>query len=236
VLDLAPAPQRQRQRHGARTPAGIRQLQAPSRPHRRRRRSTRVRAKVHPRADRQLHPDGRRAGASRIGDELVRRHERAKTRIGAGVGVRGRDVVAACVRLGKRPSPRSVPTSRLLRTNSDHVVGSRGVTALGRKRERRTTGHGRDPDACFSAKRSRAGDSAARGGDLGAGGWGSARASTRRHVPGRCAVESPRTVAFRFGPLAAKCQLASAEVAMLTRTVSSGLLNVARRGASAETV
>ena len=56
-------------------------------------------------------------------------------------------------------------------------------------------------------------------------------AFTRRHVPGRCAVESPRTVAFRFGPLAAKCQLASAEVAMPTRTVSSGLLNVARRRA-----
>ena len=46
-----------------------------------------------------------------------------------------------------------------------------------------------------------------------------APAFTRRHVPGRCAVESPRTVAFRFGPLAAKCQLASAEVAMPMRLI-----------------
>ena len=42
--------------------------------------------------------------------------------------------------------------------------------ASGRKHERRTTGRDRDPDARFSAKRSRARDSAARGGDLGAGG------------------------------------------------------------------
>lgn len=40
----------------------------------------------------------------------------------------------------------------------------------------------------------------------------------------------PRTVAFKFEPLAAKRQLASTEVAMPTRTVSWGLLDVARRG------
>jgi len=37
ALDLAPAPQRERQRDGARMPPGIRQLRAPSRPRRRRR-------------------------------------------------------------------------------------------------------------------------------------------------------------------------------------------------------
>jgi hypothetical protein len=57
---------------------------------------------------------------------------------------------------------------------------------------------------------------------------------------GTCRADAPSS---RHGlslsgrlPLAAKCQLASAEVAMPTRTVSSGLLNVARRGVSAETI
>ena len=70
------------------------------------------------------------------------------------------------------------------REDDDHAGADRAA-ASGRKHERRTTRRGRDPDTRFSAKRSRARDSAGRGGDLGAGGLGSARASTREHASGR---------------------------------------------------
>ena len=68
----------------------------------------------------------------------------------------------------------SVQPRGLLLRRQVGVVSPRSerTTALGRKHERRTTRRDRDPDARFSAKRSRARDSAGRGGDLGAGGVG----------------------------------------------------------------
>ena len=67
--------------------------------------------------------------------------------------------------------------------------------ATGRKRERRTTRRGRDPDARFSAKRLRAREGAGRGGDLSAGGVGSDACFTRKQRRARPA--SPRQSSSR---------------------------------------
>ena len=83
-------------------------------------------------------------------------------------------------------------------------------SGLGAGQQRRTTGHGRDPDARFSAKRSRASDSAARGGDFGASGWGSARASTRLRKPGSSASRSPTDALLPMQPVASAGRRAAA--------------------------
>jgi hypothetical protein len=79
-------------------------------------------------------------------------------------------------RRGDRFPPRTTSDRRRARDRKPgEAVGPAApglTTAAGRKHERRTTRGGRDPDARFSAKRSRARDSAGRGGDLGAGGVG----------------------------------------------------------------
>ncbi len=68
------------------------------------------------------------------------------------------------VRAGACPAPRAIGMWQ-----SARPVAALVTIPLGRRRERRATRHGRDPDARFLPKRSRARGRARRGGDLGAG-------------------------------------------------------------------